>query len=102
MKKRFIICINKSTKEQDEKFIEFIKSNKLAWWHWLSSVWLISDKKGIYTASTFRDEARRIFDDQHNLVIELNAEKDTWSGFGPKLENKSMFTWLKNNWKREI
>ena len=98
MKKRFIICINNSTKEQDEEFMTFIRSNNLSWWHWLSNIWLISDKQGKLTASQIRDEIKIIFDNEYNLVLEINNEKDTWAGFGPKTEDKNMFKWLKNNW----
>lgn len=100
MKKRYIVCVNNSTKEQDEKFVEFIKSKNLGWWHWLNNTWLLVDDSGILTAADIRDSARDIFTPEYNIVIEIGQTTDTWSGFGIKTEDKNMFAWLHKNWKK--
>ncbi|MBS1509836.1 MAG: hypothetical protein JST86_03295 [Bacteroidetes bacterium] len=100
MKKRYIVCINNSKKEQEEKFIEFLKDNSLAWWHWLPNTWLLSENTGRLSASFIRDAVKEIFDNEYNIVFEISQTNDTWSGFGPSSENKNMFKWLKNNWKK--
>lgn len=101
MKKRFIICVNNSTKEQENNFVEFLKSQKVGWWHWLSNTWLISDNNGKTNASYWRDHSRDVFENENILVIEINNEKDTWSGFGPSTDEKNMFKWLHDNWKKK-
>src|SRR5262245_55414180 len=98
MKNRYIICINNSTEQQEKKFIEYIKSYGLGWWHWLNNTLLLTDPKGKLNAGMIRDSLRDIFPDENILVIEINATKDTWSGFGPNTEEKNMFTWLKKHW----
>lgn len=100
MKKRFVICINDATKAQEEAFISFIRDHNLSWWHWLSNLWLLSDKEGKLTAAQIRDELKTIFYNKQNLVLEITNEKDTWAGFGPNTDERNMFTWLKKNWKK--
>lgn len=101
MKKRFIVCVNGSTKVQDHNFIDFIKIQNVGWWHWLTNTWLIADRNGKLSASSLRDKAVSIFGHEHVLVIEINNSRDTWSGFGPSSEDKNMFRWLKDNWKKD-
>ena len=100
MKKRFIVCISDFTKDKDVKFIEFIRNNRLGWWHWLPNTWLLSDPNGKLSVKQIRDQVRQIYDNEHVLVIEINNVGDTWSGFGPSSEQKNMFKWIKNNWKK--
>lgn len=100
MKKRFIVSLNGSTKKQEEAFIKFLGSQNVGWWHWLSNTWLISDNIGKLTASTLNDKALEIFESEHLLVLEINNTSDTWAGFGPSTEDKNMFSWLKNHWKK--
>lgn len=100
MKKRFVICVNSSTKEQENKFVEFIKTQNVGWWHWLTNTWLISDSNGKTNASHWRKNAVEIFKQEHILVLEIGQDNDTWSGFGPSSEDKNMFKWIKDNWKK--
>lgn len=98
MRKRFVVCLNSSTNEQNEKFKEFIKESRLGWWHWLSNSWLLVDSKGQCTASSLRDQLNRNYPGIHSLVLELRGDDDTWAGFGPSGEDKNMFKWIKENW----
>jgi hypothetical protein len=98
MRKRYIVAVNSSTKEQVESFIEFIKANGLGWWHWLDNIWLLTDSAGILNAKKVRDEVSDTFPNINNLVIELNETGDTWSGFGPNSDKRNMFNWLKKTW----
>ena len=97
MKKRFVVCINDSDKEKDKDFIEFIKNNNLGWWHWLSHTWFLSDSNGKLSAAEIRTKVKNIYN-ENNIVIELNENGDTWSGYGPKGKSRNMFDWLKRNW----
>lgn len=99
MSKRFIVCFeNKnSNKDFDDNFIDYIENNNLYWWHWISNLWLLIDPSNTLTASIIRDQIHQIFDTNRILVIELQEEKDTWSGYGPT-KPKNMFDWMKKNW----
>jgi hypothetical protein len=100
MRKRFIICINNSTKEQENQFVELIKTQNVGWWHWLTNTWLISDRNGKTTASYWRDNAVHIFERENVLVFELGQDNDSWAGFGPSSDDKNMFTWIKAHWSK--
>lgn len=101
MKKRFIVIIESSTKEQDDAFLAWIDDQHLGWWHWFQNVWLLSNPSGHLTASTVRDKIDEYFPRKDTLVIELKeGEGTTWSGFGPKSEKGNMFAWLKRNWRK--
>jgi hypothetical protein len=99
MKKRFIVCVNSSTKEQDQKFIEYIKENRFGWWHYLKNTWLIVDSSGKSKVKEIRDIVKESFDNEYNMVFQLNEDEGTWSGFGPCSEKRNMFKWIKENWK---
>ncbi|PIF47479.1 hypothetical protein CLU96_4537 [Chryseobacterium sp. 52] len=100
MKKRFIICLNENTStEQDKLFINYINENKVAWWHWLATTWLITDTNGKLTASEIRSKLKEIFPNNYNMVFEFRDDKDTWAGFGKNNGDENMFEWIKNNWE---
>jgi hypothetical protein len=73
----------------------------VGWWHWLSNTWLISDANGNLKASFLRDNVVEIFNKEHAFVIEIRKNDDTWSGFGPNTEEKDMFKWINENWKKD-
>lgn len=100
MKKRFIVSLNNSTKAQDQLFVEYIMNNNLGWWHWLKNTWLLVDNSGRLSASELRDIVKDIFKNEHTLVIEIGNNSDTWAGYGPTSEDKNMFEWLKDQWKK--
>lgn len=100
MKKRFIICINNSTKDQEEEFIEFLRGKKVLWWHWLTNTWLVIDSEGKLNASYLRGHIVKIFKQEHSIVFELKNNEDTWAGFGPNGLDRNMFKWIKENWKK--
>jgi hypothetical protein len=101
MKKRFIVLVEKSSEEQDHSFLEWAKSEKIGWWHWFQHAWLLSNSRGNLTASAIRDKLCDIYGTANTLVIELKGTDDTWSGFGPKNENKDMFKWIKDTWRKQ-
>jgi hypothetical protein len=100
MKRRFVVGLDSSTKEQNQEFIEFIRGRQLGWWHWISNFWLLTDPGGKLSAIELRLELGKIYPGVHTLVLELSEKDDTWSGFGPKGEDRNMFKWLNDYWKR--
>lgn len=100
MKKRFVLIIESSTKDQNDAFLVWVKEQRMGWWHWFQNAWLLSNPSGNLTASVIRDKAGEYFPGENTLVIELKEGEGTWSGFGPKSEKRSMFAWLKRNWRK--
>ena len=100
MKKRYIVCINNSTAEQEQLFINYAKENGLGWWHWLNNVWFLVDSSNKVSSEVIRDKIIEIFNGEFNIVVELNSNGvDTWNGYGPSSENNDMFRWVDKNWK---
>lgn len=100
MKKRFVVLLDSSTAEQGKSFQKFIEEKGLGWWHWLGSSWLLVDARGSLTAEKLRDQLKKDFQGVYSLVLELpgDSSNDTWSGYGPKNDNKNMFDWIHKNW----
>jgi len=98
MKKRFVVLIESSTKEQNEIFLSWIKSEGIGWFHWFQNTWLLSNVRGHLSASDIRSEVRKAYGSANTLVLELQGVNDTWAGFGPNSEEKNMFKWIRDNW----
>lgn len=99
MKKRFIILLDSTDDAQNKALIEWIKENKLGWWHWFQNSWLLASHSGNWTAGKIRDKLCEFFPGANILVFELNEGEGSWSGFGPTKEPKDMFGWLRKNWE---
>lgn len=102
MRRKFVVAVDSSTPEQAEKLGEYIKNNGLGWWHWLNNFWLLTDQYGKKTASDIRSDLKDIFPGVHLLVLQIDREGDTWSGFGPSGDKKDMFAWLKSTWDKDL
>lgn len=100
MKKRYIILHGTTTPEQREALLQYFKDQRFGWWSWLGDSWLISDVRGISSTAEIRDKLVELMPGVHNLVLELSATGDTWTGYGPSEEKRNMFKWIKDNWKR--
>jgi len=97
--KRFIVALDSYTPEQDKAFKEYIVSNNLGWWHWLSNFWMLVSLDEQMTAVRIRDAMQQIYPGVHNVGIELRSDStDTWAGVGPT--GKNIFDWVRRNWKR--
>lgn len=98
-KKRFIVLIDTPTADADSQFREWVLSKGAGTWRWISNSWLISNATGNLTAGAIRDEVKRVYR-CNTFVIELREDGDTWAGYGPRGENRNMFTWIKRHWKK--
>ena len=101
MRKRFVIALGSTTKEQNDAFREYL--NKIApgrWWHWIQDLWLIVDPNGELNATSLREKASEYYPAVTCLVLEIGHDDDTWAGFGPAASGKSMFPWLEKHWDR--
>jgi hypothetical protein len=98
-RKRFVVLLDENDGAGHESFLNWIKtSTRLVHWHWLGDSWLLVDPAGEWTASELRTKAREFYPSVYLLVLELKGTEDTWSGFGPNTEGRSMFKWLRNSW----
>jgi hypothetical protein len=100
MKKRFIVGIDSLTPEQDKEFVEYLQNQKCGWWHWITNLWLVSNRAGHLSAKEIRDEVIRLAPNARALVVEIN-EPGTWSGKGPNSKDLNMFEWLKETWEKD-
>lgn len=97
MSKMFVVGINNMTNDEAKQFINYIRDQKLAWWHWINNFWLLVDAYDTMSCSEIRDKLNLISHGKRNLVLEVSPK--TWSGFGPNSANKDMFKWIKNQWR---
>ncbi|MBG0624982.1 hypothetical protein I4P27_11140 [Enterobacter roggenkampii] len=102
MRRKFAVALDSSTVEQNKKLKEFIEENGLGWWHWINNFWLLTDAKGNFSAQSLREKLNEIYPGVHLLVISLDKDGESWSGYGPKNETKNMFNWLKDTWDKKL
>jgi hypothetical protein len=98
MKKRFVVLIESSTKEQNEIFLNWIKSEGVGWFYWFQNAWLLTNIRGHLSASDIRDQVGHAYGQANTIVLELQGGNDTWAGFGPNTEKRDMFKWINANW----
>lgn len=95
--KKFIIALDNSNSEKNDKFLEYINDNNLNWWHWINNFWIVIDSEDSLTALDLRNVVYEIF--KENAFV-MEFQKDSWGGFGPssdKPDGKNMFNWLHKN-----
>ncbi|KTS27614.1 hypothetical protein [Pantoea stewartii] len=102
MRRKFAVALNSSSVEQNEKFKKFINENGLGWWHWIENFWLLTDPKGKFTASDIRDKLNEIFPKVRCIVLSIDNEENSWSGYGPTSEKKNMFNWIRDSWDKDL
>ena len=96
MRRHFVIGINPVTETQSESIRNWVSSN-YSWWHWIDGLWLVSTQQDL-DVTTIREKLKELAPRVTHLVLEVDPV--TWSGFGPKSENRNMFMWLKDHWKK--
>ncbi|SFM34685.1 hypothetical protein SAMN05216573_10193 [Bradyrhizobium sp. Rc3b] len=96
---RFIVATDDMTKDQERAFLEYLKENRVGWWHYLKNLWLVDTTRSAFTAAAIRDKlADEIAPGVNLLVFRIDGTTD-WAGMGPDDEKRSMFRWLLHNWK---
>ncbi len=103
MVKRYIVILNNSNAESNDKFQKYIEDNKLSWWFWVGDTWLLKDYAGGLNSVLIRDKLNEFYPNVRNLVIELRGDSsnDTWNGFGPSGKENNMFNWLAYTWSKD-
>jgi hypothetical protein len=101
MKKRFIVLVNSSTKQQEDDFIAFIKAEGFGYWHWLNNSWLLISHSSHHTAPFVREKVMKFFPNVNNMVLQFNEDGELhWNGFGPGSGEHNMFEWMHKNWTK--
>jgi len=99
MTRRFVVGVSGMSKMQQTAFIEYLRSTRVAWWHWIDDMWLVVDRSGDLHVRKIRDKLRDISGPRRSLVIEVR-HLGSWAGFGPSADDKNMFEWIRSTWKR--
>ena len=97
MTRYFVIGTDAMKPDQSDSIRKWAQA-QTAWWHWIDGLWLIISTNDNMDVGSIRDKLRELAPGVSQLVLEVNPE--SWSGFGPKSENRNMFTWLNANWKK--
>ena len=97
MKKRFVVCHNPGTVDQDTAFTVWLASRSLGWWHWLTGSWLVVDVSSTLTAATLRDAVDAAYPGLYNIVLGVSDGSD-WAGFGINGGPQDMFGWMNDTW----
>ncbi len=96
MKRKFIVAAQGLTKSEQRDFISYLRAQKVAWWHWISGVWLIVDQGDQIELEDMRSHLRKT-SASRAIAIEVGGDKE-WAGFGPSGNGKDMFQWLHDAW----
>lgn len=99
MTKRFVIAATDLTDAQEKEFIEYIRSAKAGWWHWIPNFWLVTNSHETLNVADIRDAIGRINDEAMCLVMEIE-EDITWAARSPT-GTTNMTKWLKSTWPKE-
>ena len=94
MSKKFVVCIDGLSQEQESKFKEFLDGS--GWWHWMDGVWII-DGTDALTVSEIRDYLADLGKSPKIIVLEVSPV--TWASFGPESDNLSFSKWINMYWK---
>ena len=74
MKRKFVVCVDDSTKEQQNKLTQFFKNEaNMGYWHWLSDLWLVTDPNNYWSAGSLRDKVGELLPGSHNVVIQIDG-----------------------------
>lgn len=96
-----MVLLDQATEGQNEAFVAYVREQQAGWWHWTSRSFLLYTNLENMTADSVRDALLKFYPGVNNLVIELRGNEETWAGYGPKTDQKNMFKWIGENWKRD-
>lgn len=94
MKRRFVICVDNPTIEQQDKLTNHFDDHpNFGYWHWFRDTWLVVDPTNTYTALTMRDLIKKTIPGAYTMVFLVDDGTD-WAGFG----SKKMYDWMNETW----
>ncbi len=92
MNRQFILAVDGAPLPQRDAFTAYLQSlGNVAWWHFLSDLWLISSQ-GNMGSVEWRDTARQYMPGAFVFVTELGT--GIWAIYGPE----AGFKWLGQYW----
>jgi hypothetical protein len=98
--RRYVAAVQTLTKDEEKQFIEFLRSKKILWWHWVNGFWLLVDNSEHDHQYEIRDFLHQLPNSRRGIVLDI-VGNSYWAGFGPTKPENNMFKWLKSTWKPE-
>ncbi|MGO8881188.1 MAG: hypothetical protein ACLQMS_16995 [Desulfomonilaceae bacterium] len=93
MKKRFVVCVDSPTRQQEDSITLFFeKEDSLNYWHWFSHSWLVVAREDDWTTKSLRKTLNDIVPGVSIIVLQI--ENGKWSIKG----DKKSFNWLHETW----
>ena len=92
MKRRFVICVDDSTGEQQNAVTDYLKKKKCRFWHYFSDLWLVTSDAQDISAEGLRAEISEIIPSTSKFVMEVGD--GSWAA---QCEKKS-HNWLHESW----
>ena len=94
MKGRYVVCIDDTTVEQQNKVTKYFKElDNVGYWHWYSDLWLVTDPGDQLSTEKIRQGLDALLPDANKIVIEVESGY-AWSIFG----KEDSFKWLHETW----
>jgi hypothetical protein len=96
VKKRFILCVDGCTKEEQNSLSQYFRAQRpvLGFWHYYSDMWLIVDVNDVWTHVTLRDKMIEILPNK-SIFITGVTEGSLYAMRG----RKDSFGWFKTQWE---
>jgi hypothetical protein len=99
MSKRVAVAAESLSTEQSNAFTNWVEAKGFGYWHWIDGFWLIVSPSGQIDLQVVAEKLNELSPSSNNLVLEV-PQPSGWYGYGPKSEQKNMFTWLKETWDK--
>jgi hypothetical protein len=96
--KRYIAAVEGMTKDHENRFLDYIRTNKWGWWHRVANVWLIIDWSETASAEQIRNFLLSLNINGAVGIVVPVADGNSWSGLGPKTTLKQTFQWVHDHW----
>lgn len=102
MKRRFIIGIEGLSREQEDKFRDYLEERG-SWWHWIGNLWLFCTESAdsSISAKAIREKIVEINEGIDTLVMEVSEEKDWSARSSANSKGRRIYNWLEDTWDKE-
>ena len=98
--KRYIAAVNGLSKDDEQKFLGFIRENGWGWWHRIDNFWMIIDRKDQSSTEQIRDFLMPL-SGTIGIVIEVPDTSNSWHGFAPEASLEKVFSWVHVTWPND-
>lgn len=92
---KYILSLDSTSKELEDKFIKYLNDNGFGYWKWINNTYLILYNDSLSTKE-ITDIVSSHFPDVYFIINHIKIID--WYAYGPGKGENNMFTWLNNNW----